>query len=121
MASIDLKDAYYSVKVDERIQKYLKFCYDGKLFQYRAYPNGLSSCPRKFTKLLKPILWDLRKRGFILCAYLDELLLLSTSYEHCCLSVFETIKAFDSLGFLWFIQQSLPLFPKENLFSLVST
>jgi len=100
MASIDLKDAYYSVKVDESFQKYLKFCYDGKLFQYRAYPNGLSSCPRKFTKLLKPILCDLRKRGFIICAYLDDLLLLSTSYEHCCLSVFETIKAFDSLGFV---------------------
>ena len=96
MASIDLKDAYYSVKVDESFQKYLKFCYYGKLFQYRAYPNGLSSCPRKFTKLLKPILCDLK----IICAYLDDLLLLSTSYEHCCLSVFETIKAFDSLGFV---------------------
>ena len=30
--SIDLKDAYYSVKVDESFQKYLKFWYDGKLW-----------------------------------------------------------------------------------------
>ena len=100
MASIDLKDAYYSVKVDERFQKYLKFWYDGKLFQFKAYPNGLSSYLKTFTKLLKPILCDLRKRGLIICAYLDDLLLLSTSYEHCCLSVFEAIKALDSLGFV---------------------
>jgi len=67
MASIDMKDAFYSVKVDERFQKYLKFWYGGKVFHDRAYPNGLSSCPQKFTKLLKPILCDVRKRFHNMC------------------------------------------------------
>ena len=100
MASIDLKDAYYTVKIDKNFQKYLKFWYNNKLYKYRAYANGLSSCPRKFTKLLKPILCDLRQRGYTICAYLDDLLLISTSYTHCCMSVIETIKIFDKHGFV---------------------
>ena len=34
MCSIDLKDAYYSVKIDENDQKYLKFYYKGKLYKF---------------------------------------------------------------------------------------
>jgi len=120
MPSIDLKDAYYCVEVDEKFQKYLKFWYDGKLFQYRAYPNGQSSCPQKFTKLLKPFLCDVRKRDFTICAFLDDQLLLSASYEYCCLTVLTLCKHLI-VWVLWFIQQSLLLFLKEKLFSLAST
>ena len=54
MASIDLKDAYCCVPVHENDQKYLKFKWQGKLYQFTALPNGLSSGPRDFTKLMKP-------------------------------------------------------------------
>ena len=56
MASVDLKDAYYTVPVALASQKFLKFEWKGQLYQYTCLPNGLSSCPRKFTKLLKPYL-----------------------------------------------------------------
>ena len=49
MASIDLKDAYYSVPVHPEHQKCLKFMCNGKLYEYIALPNGLSTCPRIFT------------------------------------------------------------------------
>ena len=55
MASINLKDAYYSVPVATEHQKYLKFLFNGTLYQYTCLPNGLSSAPRIFTKLLKPV------------------------------------------------------------------
>jgi len=48
---IDLKDAYYTVPIDSVHQKYLKFCFDGKFYQYTCLPNGLPSLPRLFTKL----------------------------------------------------------------------
>ena len=54
MASVDLKDAYHSPRVHPAYQKYLK------LFQYTTYANGLSSCLRRFTKLLKSPLSKLR-------------------------------------------------------------
>jgi hypothetical protein len=46
MASVDLKDAYYSVPASASDQKYLKFT---------CFPNGLACCPRLYTKLLKPV------------------------------------------------------------------
>ena len=55
MASIDLKDACYSVPIAIADQKYLKFQWRGKRYKYVCFPNGLAFCPRKFTKLLKPV------------------------------------------------------------------
>ena len=63
MASIDLKDAYYSVPINKDYQKYLKFQWRGKLYMYTCFPNGLAICPRKFTKLLKPVFSSLRSIG----------------------------------------------------------
>ena len=34
MASLDLKDAYYSVKIHPKYQKFLKFKFEGQLYQY---------------------------------------------------------------------------------------
>ena len=52
MASIDLKDAYYSVSIDTNHRKYLHFKWKNQLFQFTCLPNGLSSAPRIFTKLM---------------------------------------------------------------------
>ena len=63
MASIDLKDAYYSVLIATADQKYLKFQWQGKLYKYLCFTNGLAFCSRKFTKLLKPVYSHLRQLG----------------------------------------------------------
>lgn len=51
-ASFDLKDTNYGVRIHPNFQKYLKFKYNGTLFKYTVLPNGLSICPRKFTKMI---------------------------------------------------------------------
>ena len=43
MASVDQKDTYYSVPIHQSHQKFLKFSWRGKLFQFTCLPNGLSS------------------------------------------------------------------------------
>ena len=53
MASIDLKDAYYSVAISSTDQKFLQFEWKGTLYQFACFPIGVALCPRKFTKLLK--------------------------------------------------------------------
>ena len=60
MAASDLKDAYYSVKIDELDTKYLEFLLNSRLLKFLVLPNGLSPGPRKFTKLTKPPLAFLR-------------------------------------------------------------
>ena len=47
MASVDLKDAYYSVPIaycDQ--QKYLKFEWMVQFYKFTRFPNGLAFCPR---------------------------------------------------------------------------
>ncbi|XP_060565442.1 uncharacterized protein LOC132724583 [Ruditapes philippinarum] len=60
MASVDLKDAYYSVFIAEEDRVKLIFEHRGILYQYQALPNGISFAPRTFTKLMKPIYASLR-------------------------------------------------------------
>lgn len=100
MATLDLKDAYHCVKlIDHDYQKYLRFLYNDKLYQFTVYPNGLSSCPRHFTKLLKHILCVLREKGHLIIIFIDDLLIIATSYEKSCISVLETIQLLTELGF----------------------
>ena len=51
MASIDWKDAYYSVPIVKEHRKFLCFQWQGKLYRYTCLPNGLSEVLRKFPNL----------------------------------------------------------------------
>ena len=42
MASLDIKDAYYSVPVDECLQ-YLKFMWKEQLYQFCVFADGFQS------------------------------------------------------------------------------
>jgi len=72
MASVDLKDAYYSVPIAYCDQKYLKFEWMGQFYKFTCFPNGLAFCPRKFTKLLKPVYVTLRQSGHLSSSYMDN-------------------------------------------------
>ena len=63
MASIDLKDAYLSIAIWEEHRKYLRFLWENTMYEFQCLPFGLSSAPRVFTKLLKPVLARLRHQG----------------------------------------------------------
>ena len=65
MALVDLKDGYYTVPIDPCHQKFLKFWFDGRYFQYTCLPIGLASAPRVFTKLLKPVYSALQSAGHV--------------------------------------------------------
>ncbi len=100
MASVDLKDAYYSIPVHRSHRKYLKFFWNQKLYQFTCMPNGLSCCPRLFTKILKPPLTALHKKGHIASNYIDDLYLQGQTFAKCKTNVLDTIEQFDSLGFI---------------------
>lgn len=99
MASIDLKDAYYSIPIDGNFQKFLKFQWKGVLYKFTCLPMGLASAPRDFTKVLKPVFAHLRKIGHISSPYLDDTFLKGNTYEQCVDNVQDTMHMFDSLGF----------------------
>ena len=100
IAKIDIKDAYYSIPILPEHQKYLKFFFRGKLYQFTCLPNGLSSGPRKFTKLLKPTLSFLRKLLIAIAAYIDDLFTCSSSFKKCEFNVKRCVEVLDSLRFI---------------------
>lgn len=72
----------------------------GQIWQYKALPNGLTSAPRLFTKLLKPILGLLRSQNHIVMAYLDDILIFGVTKELAEVTVKATKTLFEKLGFL---------------------
>ena len=64
MASIDLKDAYYSVSVNRNCRKYLKFLWDDCINEFTSLPNEYRDAPRLFTKILKPVFGTCRTMGY---------------------------------------------------------
>ena len=99
MASLDLRDAYYSVSMTPGAQKYLKFLFQGQLYTFIKMPNGLSSSPRICTKRLKPVYSKLRSSGYISSGYLDDSFLVGYSYPECQQNVQTNVKLFETLGF----------------------
>ena len=77
MASIDLKDAYYTVAVHFEQQKCLQFVFEGTLSQYTCLPNGL------FTKLLKPVHDTLCSMGHLNSGYIDDSYLQGDTFNEC--------------------------------------
>ena len=99
VASIDLTDAYYSVPVATVDQKYLMFQIEGIRYKYVCLPNGLSPAPRIFTKLMKPVLSSLRKKGHQVMNYLDDFFLVGDTFEECKDAVIDTCDLLIKLGF----------------------
>ena len=63
-------------------------------------PNGLSSGPRKFTKLMKAPLAEVRKKGILLSAFIDDIIIFGDSHDDCLINLAETITILHKLGFI---------------------
>ncbi|XP_066587653.1 uncharacterized protein [Prorops nasuta] len=100
MCNIDLQDAYYSVPICEKSRKYLRFEFERKTYQFTCLPNGQSSAPYIFTKILKPIVNYLRSNGCFLVIYLDDILVIAKDYVSCKINANLIIKILTDLGFI---------------------
>ena len=101
MTSVDLQDAYYSIPVSPLFRKYLKFAWRGQLYQFRALPMGLSSSPRIFTKVLKPVFATLRSQyGHNCSGYIDDSFYTEDTNETCQASTLHAVELFTKLGFV---------------------
>ena len=100
MCKVDLKDAYFLVPIHKSHRKFLRFTFNGKLYQFTVLPFGLSTSPYVFSKILKPVINILRSRGFRSTIYLDDICLFGESKSICLKNTNETIELLTSLGFI---------------------
>ena len=113
MASLDLSNAYFSVPVATSDRCYLKFKWK-EFYQFGVLPNGLTSAPRIFTKVLKPVYDHLRKLGFVASGYIDDSFLMADSYDTCFDNVRVTKQLLESVGFSINFAKSM-LTPRQKM------
>lgn len=106
LASVDLKHAYYSVKIAEEQQKYLYFQWHGKVYQFTCLPNGISKGPRLFTKLMKPIFATKRTR-FYITSFVDGTLMCSASCAGCSDCISSIVDLLRKMGFCINVEKSV--------------
>lgn len=106
-ATIDLKDAYYLVPINNNHRKYLRFSYNSKLYEFTCLPFGLASAPYTFTKLMKPAVEHLRASGVTCVNYLDDFLILGSSKEECFRNMHLATSLLKRLGFLLNTEKSM--------------
>ncbi|XP_047205469.1 uncharacterized protein LOC124857922 [Girardinichthys multiradiatus] len=79
--SIDLKDAYFHIPIYPPHRKYLRFAFQGEIYEYLVLPFGLSLSPRVFVKCTEAAITPLRERGMRLATYIDDWLIAAQSLE----------------------------------------
>lgn len=100
LATIDLKEAYLLIPIDSTNRKYLRFIFEGIIYEFRALPYGLSVAPRVFSKIMKEVITSLRTRGFKSVQYLDDILCIGNDYSECINNVKATVNLLSCLGFI---------------------
>ena len=100
MTRIDLKDAYFSIPIHQCHQKYSRYRWEKRMYQFKCLPFGLASAPRIFTKVLRPVVGYLRGIGIRSVIYLDDLLLLNQKKKSFKEHTVIALEILEALGFL---------------------
>ena len=100
VTSLDLRDAYFHIGIHRRSRRYLRFVFEGKVYQFRALAFGLNVSPYVFTRMLKTVLRHVRRLGIRVHAYLDDWLQPSVSETLSWLHSRRLLKIILDLGFI---------------------
>ena len=81
LSLIDLRQAYWQLKIEENFRKYTAFCGpDGRRWQFRRAPYGLSTSPEQWLGVLGKIFAD-RNKYHSIAIYMDDLSLYTNKFN----------------------------------------
>ena len=112
VSSIDFKDAYFHIPIQEQSRKYLRFHVQGQTYQFKAPPSGLSTAPLEFTVVAKEVKLMAIHKGIRIHQYLDEWLVRARSHQVCLQHTQDLVKICQELGWLVNLEKS-ELEPKQ--------
>ncbi|KAM9985665.1 hypothetical protein ACTFIZ_012359 [Dictyostelium cf. discoideum] len=114
MVKLDIKKAYLHVLVDPQYRDLFRFVWQGAHYRWKTMPFGLSTAPRIFTMLLRPVLRMLRDINVSVIAYLDDLLIVGSTKEECLSNLKKTMDLLVKLGFKLNLEKSV-LEPTQSI------
>ena len=100
ITSIDFKDAYFHIPIQEQSRKYLRFHVQGQTYQFKALPFGLSTAPLEFTVVVKEVKLMAIHKGIRIHQYLDDWLVRAGSYQVCLQHTQELVQICQRLGWI---------------------
>ena len=112
VTSVDFKDAYFHIPIQEQSRKYLRFHVQGWTYQFKALPFGLSTAPMEFTVLAKEVKLMAIHKGIRIHQYLDDWLVRARSHQTCLHHTQILVKMCQDLGWLVNLEKS-ELEPKQ--------
>jgi len=81
MCKVDLADAFHHISLHPQHQRYFRFRWQSKMYQWVVMPFGYRDAPRIFTKMMGVIAKEARARGLCLVVYMDDVLLMAPTKE----------------------------------------
>ncbi len=99
LTSIDLTDAFLHVPVNRAHRRLLAFQALGRSFWFRAMSFGTKTAPATFTRLLRPVLAQLRREQIRVSAYIDDILIVAESAEASTRATNRALQLLEQLGF----------------------
>ena len=83
MASVDLKDAFFTVTVRKSHQKYFKLEWFQGFYKFIGMPNGYSEAMIIFTKIVRPVFGYLRQEGYLSIIFVNDSYLQGNTENDC--------------------------------------
>ena len=112
ITSVDFKDAYFHIPIQEQSRKYLRFHVQVQTYQFKALPFGLSTAPLEFTVIAKEVKLMAGHKGIRIHQYLDDWLVRAKSRSTCLQHTLTLVEMCQKLGWLVNAEKS-ELEPKQ--------
>ena len=112
VTSIDFRDAYFHIPIQEQSRKYLRFHVQGQTYQFKALPFGLFTAPMEFTVVAKEVKLMATHQGIRIHQYLDDWLVRANFYPICLQHTQILVKLCRDLGWVVNLEKS-ELEPKQ--------
>ena len=100
LIKIDLKDAYFGIPLDKSSRKYIRFQWEGNLYEFLCLCFGLGPAPLIFTKLLKIPIALLRRINVRIVKFLDDMLVMAQTLKEILQAKETLIFPLQNLGFV---------------------
>ena len=97
VTSVDFKEAYFHIPIQEQSRKYLRFHIQRQAYQFKALPFGLPTAPMEFTVIPKEVKLMAIHKGLRIHQYLDWLVR-ARSHQACLQHTQELVKNVSAVG-----------------------
>ena len=117
VTSIDFKDAYFHIPIHSQSRKYMRFHLQGRSYQFKALPFGLSTAPMEFTVVTKEVKLMALQKGIRIHQYLDDWLVRASTHDTCLQHTQTLITLCQDLG--WLVNREKSELVPQQVFNFV--